>query len=148
METKSEPSVIEKFICPICMRQYDIKIDAIICMNSNETPEFEVGEVVELKYGYSWFDGDRNWVINPDVDMSRHGFSKNESIGFYYVITAIENVEHKVRYYVATNAMTGKKGHRGGWTTKNHYYPKKIEAPQQVIEESKKLIGIKLDYLL
>ena len=140
--------VIEIYACPRCKKQYTTKEEATECMNSNNTPKFEVGNIVELKYGYGWFDGDKRWVINPDVDMSKHGFGEDCSMGFYYVITVIKIVDHEVRYYVATNAMTGESGHNGGWTADTHYPPKLIDAPKFVVKDSKKLIGKKIKWLL
>lgn len=141
--------IIVEYVCPICRNRYTNNEDAINCVNSNETPKFKVGDIVEVKYGFGWYDGSKNWVINPDVDMRKHGFDKDSSMGFYYVITAIEMDGHRVRYYVATNAMTEENGHKGGYTyIKNHYTPKLIEAPEIVKLESNSLIGKKIDWLL
>lgn len=143
--------IVEKHIfkCPGCGNEYEEKQQAINCMNRSDEPIVNVGDIVELKYGFGWFDGDKRWVINPDVDMSKHGFGSDCSMGFYYVVTHIDQENHRARYHVATKAMTGKQGHRR-WFTYNtgHYRPKLIDAPDFVKEDSKSLIGEKANYLL
>ncbi len=86
--------VIEKriFECPECHRQYNNKPAAVECMNSTDEPTVEVGAIVVVKYGFGWYDGKKDWVINPDVDMSKHGFGSDCSMGFYYVVTSIKDV--------------------------------------------------------
>jgi len=137
--------VIEKFVCPICHTQYDIKAEAQACLDrSVEKTSLTLGDIVEVKYGYGWFDGDKKWVINPDVDMSKHGFSKDCSMGFYYVITHIEPDKHRLRFHVFTKAMTGTQGHREGYTyLRGHYTPVKIDAPEDVVLDSVDLLGLK-----
>jgi hypothetical protein len=142
--------VITKFFCPMCNSEHNQKADAQSCLDRGlDKTDLKVGDIVEIKYGYGWFDGDKNWVINPDVDRSKHGFSKKESMGFYYVITAIEPHEHRLRFYVITKAMTGEYGHKGGYTyLTGHYAPKKIKAPENVVLDAVDLIGTKFEWLL
>jgi hypothetical protein len=139
--------VLTKFICPMCKAEYDHKEQAQACLDRGvDKTDLKVGDIVELKYGFGWFDGDKRWVINPDVKL-KHGFGKNESMGFYYVITHMEAHEHRLRIYVATKAMTGANGHKGGYTyLSGHYTPKKIEAPEEVILDAIDLIGTKLNW--
>jgi len=139
----------EIFRCPVCKREYATKKDAKTCMNQVDEQIVSVGDIVELKYGFGWFDGERQWVINPDVDMSKHGFSKDRSMGFYYVVTHIDNDNHRTRYHVATKAMSGSKGYSRGYTyNTGHYRPEPIDAPEFVIKHAKSLIGEKATYLL
>ena len=141
--------VITKYVCPLCETDYETKNEATKCMNSNDTPKFKAGDIVEANYGFGWFDGDKRWVINPDVDQSKHGFDETCSIGFYYVVTLVELISHRATYHLATNAMTGKRGYKEGYTfLKGHLTLKLIKAPNFVIEDSKKLIGKKSTHLL
>lgn len=133
----------------MCKTGYDTPEEATDCLESTPIAHVEVGDIVETRYGFGWYDGDRNWVINPDVDTSVHGFDKSCSMGFYYVVTGITTLQHEVIIHLATKAMTGSNGYRGGWTTlRGHYFPKKIDAPESVIEDSKDLIGQIFDNLL
>lgn len=145
-----EKSTIETiFRCPSCRIEYKNKEDAIKCINSDEKANFKVGDIIELKYGFDWFDGDRRWVINPDVDMSKHGFGPDCSMGFYYVITYIDREKHRIRYHVYTNAMTGDQGYKSGYTfNTQHYTPKLIKCSDFIKKDSEKLIGLKAKYLL
>lgn len=146
--TKGEILEKQVFQCTICKKEYKSKQAAINCMNSTDQQIVKVGDIVELRYGFGWFDGDKRWVINPDVDTSKHGFGADCSMGFFYVITHIDTENHRTRYHVMTNAMTGKKGYKGGWTyNKNHYTPKLIDAPEFVKQDSKNLIGKKAKWL-
>lgn len=142
--------IITKYFCPMCYNKYDTIQDAQGCLDRGvEKTDLKVGDIVEVKYGYGWFDGDKNWVINPDVDRSKHGFDKSCSMGFYYVITAIEPHEHRLKFHVVTKAMTGIDGHRHGYTyLTGHYKPKKIDAPEIVKLDAIDLIGFKSDRLL
>lgn len=141
--------VITKFFCPLCNARYDQRHEAQACLDYGvDKTDLKVGDIVEIKYGYGWFDRDKNWVINPDVELS-HGFDKNCSMGFYYVITAIEPEGHRLKIYVATNAMTGESGHKGGYTyLSGHHTPKKIDAPEYVKLDAVNLIGEKLNWLV
>lgn len=142
--------VITKFFCPMCMNKFDHREQAQACLDrAVEKTDLKVGDIVEVKYGYGWFDGDKKWVINPDVDRSNHGFTKDRSMGFYYVITHIETEQHRLRFHVVTKAMTGENGHRHGYTyLTGHCTPKKINAPESVKFDAVDLIGFKSDHLL
>lgn len=134
----------------MCQSEFGDKDEAQACLDRGvEKTDLKVGDIVEVKYGYGWFDGDKQWVINPDVDHSKHGFDKSCSWGFYYVITAIEPDKHRLKFHVMTNAMTGSHGHRHGYTyLTGHCTPKKINAPKFVKFDAINLIGFKSDRLL
>ena len=147
------PTAVKKttYVCPICGSEYETEQEANDCINRTGEKVAEVGDIVEVRYGYGWWDGKDEWVINPDVDTSKHGFSKDRSYGFYYVVTYLEIDEgHRIRYHLATGAMTGVNGHASGYTyTSGHCAPKKIENPPvAVVEDSKRFIGKKAKGLI
>lgn len=142
--------MIITYRCEKCNTTYHNIRHARACENQPDpTPTVQVGDIVEAQYGFGWFDGKRSWVINPGVDVSVHGFGPECSYGFFYVVTYIEVFEHRVRYHLYTDAMTGAKGYQHGYTyDRGHRTPKKIgDPPQSVVEESKKFIGLKSDRL-
>lgn len=139
--------IMTKYECPICKRQYLQIEEAKKCLNSNDTPIFKVGDIVEAGYGFGWFDGDKDWLINPEIDPRKeHGFCKNKSWGFYYVVSHIDLVEHEIVYYLVTGAMSLDTGYSGGKTKHmgTHKTPKLINnPPKHIIEKSKQFIGLK-----
>lgn len=137
--------------CPICGTNYDNLEAAESCIIKEDPPICEVGDIVEAKYGFGWYDGNKDWIINPQIDPSaRHGFGPKESWGFYYVVTAIDNDRHRTRYHLATLAMTGNDGYHGGYTfNSGHHRPKIVDTVSaSIIESSKSLIGKKFEFLL
>lgn len=118
-----------------------------------EAPIVAVGDVVTIKSGYRWFDGDRAWIVNPDVVLGgnkSHGncFDSCCCYQFYYVVTAIEPDKrdgHKIRYHVRTLAV----GQERGWTGSGHRPPRKVaDPPTKVVEASLALIGETYEQLL
>lgn len=150
---------ITYFQCSYCKQQYANKQQAIDCEKQPiEKPCVEVGQIVEMCFGYGWFDGDKRWVINLDKKnaprITEHGncFDRCCTMGFYYVVTAIEKDKidpHRLKYHVFTKAMTGKQGHEGGYTYfDRHVTPSPIfSAPEFVKKDSKSLIGKKSEWL-
>lgn len=146
-----------QYQCEICNKFYNTPELALACEASSETPIVNVGDIVFLVAGFTWFTGDINWVSNPTVDLrgiASHGncFSDCCTYKFYYVVTAITNEKwpnpHKLHYHVVTNAMIDN-GYHSGFTTVNHYKPKLVENPPLlVVEESKQFIGLTSGLLL
>lgn len=146
--------------CEICRTEYPTEKECFECENQPlDKPTVSVGDIVTLAYGFSWYDGDKNWVINPENEYGRneecpngHGncFSECCTMGFYYVVTAIKNHEHRVQYHVFTKAMTGKNGHHGGYIyDERHINPKLVKnPPKKVVASSKDLIGKESSFLL
>ena len=141
--------------CEICLLEYPRSRPAYNC-EAEGMPDkaVEVGDIVEIRYGFGWYDGDKKWVINPKNNRKSEGkkcpkkgtncFSKCCTMGFYYVITHINKDPddgHRWRYHIATKSMV--KGWADGYTyTSGHYAPKKIEnPPKYVVKDSKDLIG-------
>jgi hypothetical protein len=151
---------ITEYQCEICEGRFPTGVQAAACERVGFTPLHQVGEIVFAKGGFGWYDGQENWISNPGV--SREGECPNGNSNcfedcccfrFYYVITFIDKDErdgHRPRYHVATMAMTGKQGYRGGYTyDTGHEYIKVIKnPPATVLEESKSLIGTKMSHLL
>lgn len=135
--------VTEIYRCPVCGLEYDSREKAEACMKQQkEETDLQVGDIVEAKYGFGWWDGDEKWIINPEANLKIHGFGPKHSLGFYYVITKIENENHRLKFHLFTKAMKPSTGYSQGYTYLNgHYLPKKIKAPKSVIEDSKDLIG-------
>ena len=125
--------IITRFVCEICNKEYANKIDAEVCENQGiDNMDAKVGDIVYVTAGYGWYDGDKRWVMNPDVKTDpKHGncFGKCCTMAFYYVITAItQDPEdlHRIRYHIYTNAMTGKQGHQNGWSSVDGGYTPKV----------------------
>lgn len=144
-----KPKIEIIYRCPICQGIYENKAVALECLNSSDAALFKVGDIVEARYGFGWFNGDKKWVINPDVDTKPHGFGRDCSMGFYYVISHIDMSGHEVRYHLATKAMKEDSGYEKGFTfNRGHVTIRLISAPKAVEEQSKELIGIKSDGLI
>lgn len=139
--------VIIKYECPVCKKQYLEKEEAERCMNTEFKPNLEVGEIVKLHPRFGWYDGKSNWIQSGSVgDVSN-------LLSFYYVVTEIDRDKrdpHRVRYHVATMAMSPQTGYHRGYTfDEGHFTPQKVENPQfEIIEDSKQLIGLKSNHLL
>jgi hypothetical protein len=150
--------ILETYQCETCGNTSSNKSQVLACESIPlETPIFEVGEIVFVKNGFGWFDGEPAWISNfKAVQENRtaqsHGncFQSCCTYRFYYVITAIEQDGHRLKYYVVTNAMTGTQGHRGGYTyTKGHITPQRAGiAPPLVTQQAQKLIGEKPKMLI
>lgn len=137
------------YICATCLKRHDFALDAIKCFDSTETTTLKVGDVVEAGYGFGWFDGDKDWVINPDVNQSKHGFGKDCSMGFYNVITHIDtdlNNSHRLRIHLFTRAMSSNSSYKSCYTYLSDKSLKLIEAPKKIIDESKAFIGLKAEH--
>lgn len=163
------------YACGICEREFDSPEKASACeARGVDKPIVQVGDIVFLKAGYGWYDGDEAWVSNPETRMNMNGtglsahavpapkpcpkresncFSDCCTFKFYYVITAIDQDDrdpHRTRYHAETLAMTGKQGHRGpGYTYNQHHMTPELvkQPPPEVVKQSKALIGHKAKYL-
>jgi hypothetical protein len=129
----------------------------------------KVGDIVYLRSGFCWYDGDRKWISNADrIDPKKQGnpgpvrrrercpngdrncFSPCCTFQFYYVITHIDSEDDRTRYHVATLAMTEETGYRSGYTfDQGHFPPRKVaKPPAYVVRTSKALLGQKDDDFL
>lgn len=158
--------IVTIYECEICGSRHDTEADAAECeaQGIEHVPGLEVGDIVLARAGFGWFDGDVRWIENYDrIGRKVSPFDrpkKNQSHGncfgacctyqFYYVVTAIDRVEpykehdgHRVRYHLATLAMSESTGYGSGWTyARHHVTPTKVAAPpQHVVDTSKALIG-------
>jgi hypothetical protein len=164
------PTVIPHYACSICRTEYDKREEAVACESVPEErpdPKLAPGTIVFAHSGFGWFDGDRRWVSNPDILGKRDGKPCPNGYGncfepcctyrFYYVVTIVEPPavwvpedryvfeKHRVRYYVETKAMSGKQGHRGGYTSlRHHIRPAPVKAPPAfVVRDARDLVGQK-----
>jgi hypothetical protein len=155
--------------CEICKELYDTPEKATICESTKNVSRFSVGQIVTARAGFGWYDGDNKWIANFDrlgeyivpgkFEAGRiahpgiNCFCELCTYSFYYVITAIgrnPSDPHETAYHLATKAMTGTQRYRGGRTNwSGHYRPKVVSnPPEEIVRESKKLIGMQFSYLL
>jgi len=151
------PKAIQKHGCQVCGREYVTEAEAVVCETQPEDePCVKVGDIIFAGAGYGWFDGDKSWVSNLGIRRKKgHGncFGECCTMRFFFVVTAIDKDDrnpHRVRYHLFTKAMSGKEGHRCGYTFNNgHTRPSLVKKPPSaVVSGSKDLIGQKADYLL
>lgn len=155
------------FTCEICNTGYDTESQALECeAKGREKVNVEVGDVVLGGAGFGWFDGDPKWIANPQVGTCVPGgvstYAKNPKHGncfgacctyqFYYVVTKIDGDPrdgHRARVHVATKAMCGAQGYRGGWTGRDHIHMKLAKnVPPEVLADTADLIGLESDGIL
>ena len=157
-----------RYSCEICGSGFDTADAAQACEAQGvDAPVVGVGDIVFLRAGYGWYDGDPAWVSNPGVKpWSRKNkcpngysncFSECCTYRFYYVVTAIDTADkhyespgHRTRYHVETLAMTGKQGHRGPGYTFNEDHIKPVlvlDPPPEVVEQGRALIGHRAKFL-
>jgi len=170
MASAKRPLKVERpsiFRCPVCKSDYKTLKGAEMCMAQGvDQPIVKVGDIVITDYGYGWFDGDIRWVINPKVltvpgptpspaarpcpKKKGNCFDSCCTMGFYYVVTAIDHSGHRTRYHLFTKAMTGKDRPKSGWTyNEGHCRPELVKKPAKFLgKDSADLIGQKAEYLL
>lgn len=170
------PRVHSTYSCLTCNRVYETEAQAVQC-ETQPDPDFraQVGDIVTVRAGHGWYDGDRAWIANPDVLPKAPGrecpngdgncFSECCTYSFYYVVTATEMEQpnklggywldpatqvflHRPIYHVVTLAMAS--SYRSGWTSHpGHYAPRRVEnPPAAVVEASRALLGEKFSHLL
>lgn len=162
---------LDIFRCPVCRKDYPTRKQAEECLAQGvEQPIVKVGDIVNMGYGYGWFDGDVRWVINPSVRKSpgpdpspaarpcpkKKGgscFDSCCSMGFYYVVTEVDHCEdqpHRTRYHVFTKAMTGERRPMGGYTYNGGAgTPELVKKPKPfLVKSSASLIGLKAEHLI
>lgn len=170
MVSEKPPLEVERpkiFRCPICKSDHATLKGAEVCMAQGvDRPIVKVGDIVIAGYGYGWFDGDIRWVVNPQVVVNpgpepsmrtqpcpgKHGncFDSCCTMGFYYVVTAIDHSGHRTRYHLFTKAMIGKDRPKSGWTYNDgHVRPELVKKPKRfLVKDSADLVGRKAEYLL
>lgn len=142
-------SISPIYRCPTCRGEYETEIEALTCFNSDAKPEFKVGDIVTFGDRFGWFEGDKNWITNGGLPTG--DFNGIPTYSFFYVVTKVTtDRKHRAVYHVATNAMSGAKGYKGGYTVvPGHDAPELAENPPQiVIETSKELLGMEFKDLL
>lgn len=71
-------------------------------LQGQERPKFNIGDIVTCGYGYGWFDGNDDWVINPKPKKTcQHNcFDKCCTMGFYYVVHSIQTTDDRHKLYI------------------------------------------------
>lgn len=128
-----------------------------------DKPLAKVGDIVLLGHCFGWFNGSKAWISNPNVgtrlEVKRpcpngdsNCFENCCNYEFYWVVTAVDVFEHRWRYHVASRAVTSERRPKEpihGWSTHDHYKPRLVpDPPQEVVESSKELLGLKYENLL
>jgi len=163
------------YLCGVCETEYPTLAEAEECeaRAKRMSPRFKVGDVVTGRSGFGWFNGDPAWISNPEVaaggkpepggvstkgSQPGHGncFGDCCTYSFFYVVTAIDedthqtSLPHRVRYHVATKAMSGTEGYRNGYTFDDGHVTltKVSNPPDAVVKGLADLIGEKSETLL
>jgi hypothetical protein len=151
---------IVEYQCEVCGGRFPTQVQAMACERVGFKPRHKVGEIVFAKGGFGWYDGQKNWVSNPNVSRDRecpsgvgNCFDDCCCFRFYYVITFIDKDErdgHRARYHLMTMAMSGNQGYRAGYTYDTGHESIELvkNPPTLVVEESKTLIGQQAQHLL
>jgi hypothetical protein len=149
---------ITEYECDICATRFAFQSAAEKCEARGLDKKLaNVGDIVTVTAGYGWYDGDRGWVTNPNIELrpkrpashDQNCFDRCCTYEFFYVVTAIDAENHRRHYHLVTLAMSGRQGHRSGWTSMGHYRPKIVmDPPDYVIETSKSVIGETAENLL
>jgi hypothetical protein len=152
--------------CEVCKELYKTEEKALACERQKFMPRLEVGDIVLARSGFGWFDGDQKWIQNfhklgmytnpgemPGKENHGNCFRECCTYVFFYVVTAIDHDTrdpHRVRYHLATKAMSASTGYLDGYTfDEGHYRPRKVRKPPEfIVEDSKDLIGLESDSLL
>lgn len=145
MKKDNHQSIMIKYICPNCKTIYNNKKNAEKCLNIKVLFNFKIGDIVTCgHFRFGWFDGDSEWIAEKKESKKRYLYN------FYYIITYIENKDHRARYHLLTLAMTESSGYRKGYThDQNHVTPVLIKnPPKYIIESSKKYVNCKANYLI
>lgn len=162
------PSVREVTVyeCSTCLVRYGAREEAEACASQPiQKPLFHTGDIVTYVYGYSWFDGDKRWIVNPELLLKRdwekrrykcrksggNCFDPCCTLGFYYVVTAVDEDpqnQHRIRYHLFTKAMSGDNGYRGAFIYQDFISLKKVRNPSRsLVRDSMDLIGKKAGHL-
>lgn len=152
---------ITLYVCEPCGQEYETPEEAQQCESRPVDPiRYAVGDIVlqAHRFTFGWFDGDRAWVENnDDVDRTEgkciERFCRKCCYRFYYVVTAIDRDEkdpHRVRYHLATKAMSESTHYRTGYTfNSGHIETVKVpRPPAAVVSGSLALHGLKAKRLL
>lgn len=122
---------ITTHICGKCGNEYgdDSMRSAVECCLPPLKLPYKVGQIVTTGQGFGWADGDRRWIVNPQVhgdrpleqayrvpackDGNGNCFNSCCCMIFYYVITEIERLDspNGAILTLHTKAMTGASGY-------------------------------------
>lgn len=152
-EVAVKPRIHPQYQCPVCSVMHPTEQSAVACRDQIDPELYSPGSIVAINLGYSWFDGDPEWVVgddkNPEINTERR-------LSFLFVVTSSQprNVDphHRV-YSVRTLAISnGIKGGLRGWTVpRSHYTPHAIDPaliPDSVRQQAAQFVGEQYDRLL
>lgn len=149
MKLKGIPTRVRPvFFCPMCHTMYSEAEEATACLTSNEPAQHKVGDIVLISEGYTWFDGDPDWV----VEGGGYLFNDEPTHAFLYVVTAVTWGDrrqahwdmHHATYSLRTLAVkNGMPEGRHGWNRPRGHYkmlpPESV--PQSVLDKVPEMIG-------
>jgi hypothetical protein len=163
MHLKAPPKTVSPvYFCPVCYAAYSTKEEAKVCLTLTKEPVLKPGDVIPLQMGYTWFDGDPDWVI----EHAGYKFHDKPTHVFWFVVRAIDyprpssaydlfngkHDAHMPRYSVVSKAMNSTNW--GGWT-RPHTHKwfdaedlQKWTPPDSVLAAAPSMIGRPLDNLL
>lgn len=125
MKPEIKKSVVTTvFQCSGCGSVYKSLRDAQTCANSDEfnTHGIKVGDFVTAGgFRFGWYDGSKDWVIKRNCAPT-----EGPPFKLIYVVTAITQDSHKIRFHLVTGAMGN--GYDSGWTSwDGHLRPAKLD---------------------
>lgn len=136
------------FACPICGVRYPRVEDADRCRDRGRVrlaSEIAVGDIVlAARARFGWYDGDPAWIAEDWEGGKGMGLRGEGGLSFYYVVIAIaDSYPHRAGgpddphddgpvLCLATAAMSGEKGYRGGWTGAGHVGVEKVSRPPKL----------------
>lgn len=150
---------ITYYRCEECETDYKTAEECKECESRGIVDKIvSVGDIVRRYEPMGWYDGDRRWIINPEVEGLRKSrecpnknsncFSECCTMRFYHVVTAITKSEddgHRWIYHLHTKAMSGKQGYMEGYVYTG--LEKVNNPPKFIVRDSKDVIGKITKYL-
>lgn len=147
------------FTCEGCEEEYTSLDEAFFCETQDPgAPSVKVGAIVTTGRYFGWFNGNPKWVILPTSGMLRSDRADRKcpegngncfetccNYTFYYVVTATEVYQHRIRYSLATRAMKDPQGYR---YERTFSAPTKVENPTDyLVRSSHGLLGELAQYM-
>lgn len=150
MEVAAIQPIAPQYQCPICRKFYPDQAIAVACRDQIDPEFYAPGSIVSISQGYSWFDGDPDWVVGDD---KRPGPISDRRLSFLFVVTASHSDPHDPhrRVYSVRSLATVANTLRGWNPHQGHYRMNAIDpdmVPGSVRQKSAEFIGEKYSNLL